>query len=135
MPETVRWATLGRPAKAYRLFHTGWSIAGLVSLGYIWACAAQRRRDRRLWASMAFLSIEGAGLIVGGGDCPMGPIQERLGDPVPFFELVLPRWAARAAVPVLTAASLLGFLAVAVRGPTDSGSDRCGRPTETVARR
>jgi hypothetical protein len=69
---------------------------------------------------MAFLSIEGAGLIVGGGDCPMGPLQEQLGDPVPFFELVLPPRAARAAVPILAVASLAGFLAVALREPTRS---------------
>ena len=47
---------------------------------------------------MAFLSIEGVGLIIGGGDCPMGRFQEQLGDPVPFFELVLPPRAAKAAI-------------------------------------
>jgi len=62
------WATLSRPARAYRVFQAAWSVAGLASLGYIWACAARRQRDRRLWASVAFLSIEGVGLIVGGGD-------------------------------------------------------------------
>ncbi len=93
MSRSIGWATLGRPARAYRVFHAAWSVAGLASLGYIWACAAKRRRDRWLWASIAFLSIEGAGLVVGGGDCPMGPLQARIGDPVPFFELVPPRAA------------------------------------------
>jgi hypothetical protein len=114
---SVSWATLGRPAKAYRVFHAAWSVAGLASLGYIWVCAARRRRNRLLGASMAFLSIEGVGLMIGGGDCPMGPFQEQLGDPVPFFELVLPPRAAKAAVPILAGASLAGFLAVALRGP------------------
>ncbi len=114
------WATLSRPAKAYRVFHAAWSVAGLASLGYIWACAARRQRDRRLWASGAFLSIEGVGLIVGGGDCPMGPLQERLGDQVPFFELVLPPRAAKAAVPILAGASVAGFIAVALRRPIRS---------------
>ncbi len=114
------WATLSRPAKAYRVFHAAWSVAGLASLGYIWACAARRQRDRRLWASGAFLSIEGLGLIVGGGDCPMGPLQERLGDQVPFFELVLPPRAAKAAVPILAGASVAGFIAVALRRPIRS---------------
>jgi hypothetical protein len=99
------------------VFHAAWSVGGLVSLGYIWACAAMRRRDRLLAGSMAFLSIEGAGLLVGGGDCPMGPLQARLGDPVPFFELVLPPRTAKAAVPILAAASLAGFIAVALRAP------------------
>jgi hypothetical protein len=127
----VGWATLGRPAKAYRLFHAGWSAAGLASLGYIWACAMGRHRDRRLWASMAFLSIEGVGLIVGGGDCPMGPLQAQLGDAVPFFELVLPPRAAKAAVPILAVASVAGFLAVALRRPTGSG---VAAPSATASR-
>jgi hypothetical protein len=124
MAQRAGWATLGRPARAYRVFHGAWSVAGLASLGYIWACAARRRRDRRLWTSLAFLSIEGVGLVVGGGDCPMGPFQARLGDTVPFFELVLPPRAAKAAVPILAAASVAGFLAIALRPPR-----RTGEPT------
>jgi hypothetical protein len=115
---SVSWATLSRPARAYRVFHVSWSVAGLASLGYIWACAATRRRDRKLGASVAFLLIEGLGLIVGGGDCPMGPFQEQLGDPVPFFELVLPPRAAKAAVPILAGASVAGMLAVVLRPPS-----------------
>jgi hypothetical protein len=120
MTNPVGWATLSGPAKAYRVFHAAWSVAGLASLGYIWTCAAMRRRDRGLWASIAFLSIEGGGLIVGGGNCPMGPLQARIGDPVPFFELVLPPRAAKAAVPILAGASVAGFLAVALRPPSRS---------------
>jgi hypothetical protein len=111
------WATLPRPARAYRIFHAGWSVAGLASLGYVWAAAASRRRDRAVGASIAFLALEGAGLLVGRGNCPLGPLQERLGDPVPFFELVLPPRAAKAAVPVLAVASIAGMIAVLVRPP------------------
>ncbi len=120
MTHSVSWATLSRPAKAYRVFHATWSVAGLVSLGYIWICAATRRRNRLLGASLAFLSVEGIGLMIGGGDCPMGHVQEQLGDPVPFFELVLPPRAAKAAVPILAVASVAGFLAVALRRPIGS---------------
>jgi hypothetical protein len=70
--------------------------------------------------SIAFLSIQGAGLIVGGGDCPMGPLQAQIGDPVPFFELVLPPRAAKAAVPILAGVSVAGLLAVALRHPSRS---------------
>ena len=139
MTNPVGWATLSRPAKAYRVFHAAWSVAGLASLGYIWACAATRRRDRRLWASIAFLTIEGGGLIVGGGDCPMGPFQDQLGDPVPFFELVLPPRAAKAAVPILAGASVAGFVAVALRPPrrsrqaaTLSGPENDGQAPRTA---
>jgi len=117
MPGRATWATLGSPARAFRVVHAAWSVAGLASLGYIWACAVLRRRDRRLLASVAFLSIEGAGLIVGGGDCPAAPFQDQMGDPVPFFELVLSPRAAKAAVPLLAGATVAGFLALALRRP------------------
>ena len=72
-----------------------------------------------LRASVVALLVEGAALIVGRGNCPLGPIQRRLGDPVPLFELVLPRRAAKAAVPLLAAISLVGIAVAAARPPSD----------------
>ncbi len=66
---------------------------------------------------MAVLCAEGIALVVGRGDCPFGPFQRELGDPVPMFELVLPPRAAKAAIPILTAVTLAGFLAVLLRPP------------------
>lgn len=89
----------------------------MSALGYVWLSALRRTRDRRLAASMAVLSAEGTALVVGCGNCPFGPLQESLGDPVPMFELFLPPRAAKAAIPILTAVALAGFAAVAVRRP------------------
>ena len=50
----------------------------------------------------------------------MGPLQAQIGDPVPFFELVLPPRAAKAAVPILAGVSVAGLLAVALRRPSRS---------------
>ena len=97
--------------------HASWSVAQLACLGYIWASALTGRRSRRLWASVAFLCVEGAALIIGRGDCPVGPLQSEWGDPVPFFELVLPPRAAKAAVPVLAIVSVAGIAALALRRP------------------
>ena len=69
---------------------------------------------------MALLSAEGVALVIGRGNCPFGPFQARLGDPVPMFELVLPPRAAKAAVPVLTILSLAGFAAMLLRPPRES---------------
>jgi hypothetical protein len=44
-----------------------------------------------------------------------------MGDPVPFFELVLPPRAAKAAVPILAGMSVVGFVAVALRRPSRGG--------------
>jgi len=113
----VTWRNLGRRARAWRILHATWSVAQLASLAYIWACAATGRRTGRLWACVAFLLAEGAALLVGRGNCPVAPLQATWGDPVPFFELLLPPRAAKAAVPVLAAVSVGGLAALAVRRP------------------
>jgi hypothetical protein len=119
----MSWATLGRRARAFRVVHSVWSVFGMSSLGYVWVCAVTGRRDRALWASAAFLAVEGAALVVGRGNCPMGPLQAEWGDPVPFFELLLPPRAAKAAVPVLAGASVVGLAVVGVRRPRAGGRD------------
>ena len=113
----VSWATLGRRARAWRVLHAAWSVAQLGCLGDIWVSALKRRRSRRLWAGVAFLFVEGGALVVGRGDCPVGPLQAEWGDPVPFFDLVLPPRAARAAVPVLAVVSVTGVVALGLRRP------------------
>lgn len=47
----------------------------------------------------------------------MGALQTEWGNPVPFFELVLPPRAAKVAAPVLAGVTLTGFLIVALRPP------------------
>jgi hypothetical protein len=83
----------------------------------MWASVVRRRRSTRLWAAVALLIAEGAALVVGRGDCPMGPLQTEWGDPVPFFELVLPPRAAKAAVPILAMVALGAVVGLMVRGP------------------
>ncbi|CAN5755354.1 hypothetical protein BH23CHL8_BH23CHL8_17690 [soil metagenome] len=73
------------------------------------------RISRRAFSS----GLEGVALFMGRGDCPMGPFQRRLGDPVPLFELVLPPRAAKLAVPVLFALSLAGMAALLVPPKVD----------------
>lgn len=94
-----------------------WSVAQLACLSYIWACALTGRRNRRLWASVTFLVAEGSALVVGRGDCPVGPLQAEWGDPVPFFELVMPPRAAKAAIPALTMISISAIAALVLRRP------------------
>lgn len=80
-------------------------------------------------ACVAFLSLEGIALVVGRGNCPFGPLQRRLGDPVPLFEVVLHPRAAKAAVPVLSVVSVAGIAAVLIRAP------RRGADTTHASRR
>lgn len=81
---------LGSAAIAFRAFHAIWAVLQLASLAYLWATAARRRRGRSLPIVVGFLLVEGAALVIGRGNCPLGPLQRTLGDPVPLFELVLP---------------------------------------------
>ncbi len=109
------WTSLPPRAKAFRLAHVAWGVTALSALAYIWTCALVRRHDRYLWASIAFLLLQGVALLIGRGDCPFGPFQRRLGDPVPMFELVLPPKAAKAAIPLLTVVTAAGIVAACVR--------------------
>jgi hypothetical protein len=113
----VTWSELDGQARAFRVAHAAFAVVQLCSLGYIWLCAGLRRRDRALGASVAALAVEGIALVIGRGDCPMGGFQQRLGDPVPMFEWVLPPRAARMAIPALAIVSVAGLISVAARRP------------------
>jgi hypothetical protein len=109
------WSDLPTAARAFRVAHVAWGALNLAALGHLWLSAITRRRDPWLAASVALLGSEGLALVVGRGNCPFGPFQRSLGDPVPMFELVLPPRAAKAAIPILTAVTLTGFALLALR--------------------
>jgi hypothetical protein len=103
-------AKLSAAARAFRALHGLISVAFLLAIVYVWWCAVTGRRDRWLGVAVAALVTEGALVTANSGDCPLGPMQDRLGDPVPLFELVLSPPAARRAVPVLGAVAGAGIL-------------------------
>jgi hypothetical protein len=111
------WGSLPPRAKAFRIAHVVWGVVALGALAHIWTSAIMRRRGRSLWASVAFLLVQGVALLIGRGDCPFGPFQRRLGDPVPMFELVLPPRAAKAAIPLLLVVVIGGMALVVLRPP------------------
>jgi hypothetical protein len=108
-------AVLGRGARALRAGHTAIAAVELACLGHLWRCAITRRRGPALRIAVGVLCAEGVGLVIGRGDCPLGPLQDRCGDPVPLFELVLPPRAAKAAVPILAGVSVAGLATLVVR--------------------
>jgi hypothetical protein len=120
----VSWAQLPAGAKAFRIAHLVWGAANMAGLGYVYLSALTRRRDRWLAAYVGLLSAEGLALVIGRGNCPFGPFQRTLGDPVPMFELFLPPRAAKAAIPALTVVTLAGFVALVLRRPTERRTDR-----------
>ncbi len=111
----MRLSELGGGAKALRIGHIGIAVVELGSLTYIWYCALTGRRDRLLGAAVATLSVQGVALLIGRGNCPLGPLQKRLGDPGPLFELILHPRAAKAAIPVFFAVALGGVAILALQ--------------------
>ena len=100
-------------AVAFRAVHTVIAVGFLSAIAYIWMCALTGRRGRLLHVAVAALGLEGAVVVANHGDCPLGPLQARVHDPVPLFELVLSPRAARRAVPVLGAIALVGVALLA----------------------
>ena len=106
---------LSAHAFTFRLMHAGIAAAFLLAIGYVWWCALTGRRDRGLGLAIVALAGEGVLVIANRGDCPLGGLQERLGDPTPLFELVPPPRAAKLAVPLLGVISGAGVAVVVLR--------------------
>jgi hypothetical protein len=121
---------LSPAARAFRAAHGAITVAFLAAIVYVWWCAITRRRDRWLRLAVAALVTEGAFVAANHGDCPLGPLQVRFGDPVPLFELVLPPNAARRAVPALGLVTVVGLMLLARRRP----APRRRRSLPTTAR-
>jgi hypothetical protein len=92
-------------------------IAGgfLTAIAYVWICAIRGRRGRHLALAVGALAAEGALVVANRGDCPLGGLGDRIGDPVPLFELALSPRAAKRAVPALGAVTLAGLALLALR--------------------
>ena len=106
---------------AFRAFHAAIAVEMLLAIAYVWWCALSGRRDRLLLRT-ATASLIGEGVLVAAnhGDCPLGGLQERLGDPIPLFELVLSPRAAKRAVPTLGAIAAAGLVLLVARGRRDA---------------
>jgi len=107
---------LPRGALAFRIGHTALSAGFLSAIAYVWWCALTGRRGPLLRVAVSALAAEGVLVLANNGDCPLGGLQERLGDPVPLFELLLSPRAARRAVPVLGVVAGVGLAILARDG-------------------
>jgi len=105
---------------SFRAFHAAIAVEQLLAIAYVWWCAITGRRDHLLRVAVATLVGEGVLVAANRGDCPLGGLQEHLGDPVPLFELVLSPRAAKRAVPTLGAITAAGLVLLVVRGPRDA---------------
>jgi hypothetical protein len=100
---------------AWRTGHALIAVVFLASIAYVWWCALTGRRGALLRVTIAGLVGEGAIVTANHGDCPLGGLGKRIGDPVPLFELVLSPRQARWAVPALGGVTALGIAILAAR--------------------
>ena len=105
---------------SFRAFHAAIAVEQLLAIAYVWWCALSGRRDHLLRIAVATLIGEGVLVTANRGDCPLGGLQDRFGDPVPLFELVFSPRAAKRAVPTLGAITAAGLVLLVVRGRRDS---------------
>lgn len=120
---------------AWRSMHGLIAVGFLASIGYVWWCALTGRRGPWLRPAIVALAGEGILVVTNGGDCPLGPLGDRIGDQVPLFELVLSRGAARRTVPTLGAVSALGIGVLAARSPGATITSASDQATARGARR
>jgi hypothetical protein len=107
--------TLTPAVVAFRAAHGAIAAAFLLAIAYVWWCAVTGRPGPWLRVAVVALTTEGTLVVANGGDCPLGALQGRMGDPVPLFELVLSQRAAHRAVPVLGGVAALGIALVVAR--------------------
>ena len=111
---------LSRTAMVFRIAHASIAVEMLLAIAYVWWCALSGRRGRLLHIAATLLIGEGVLVAANHGDCPLGGLQERLGDPVLLFELVLSPRAAKRAVPTLGAITAVGLVLLVARGRRDA---------------
>lgn len=108
-------AGLSPAVVVWRAAHAFVASGFLASIAYVWWCALSGRRGPFLRPAVAALVGEGVLVAVNRGDCPLGGFGDRIGDPVPLFELVLSPRAARRAVPTLGVVTAVGLALLAAR--------------------
>jgi hypothetical protein len=102
-------APLSPAVIAWRSAHGLVAIGFLASIAYVWWCALSGRRGP--WLRRAIAALVGEAVVVAAnhGDCPLGRLGDRVGDPVPLFELALSPRAAKRAIPALGAVTAVGL--------------------------
>jgi hypothetical protein len=98
-----------------RSFHSLFALLFLSCIAYIYYCALTNRRDGWLWFAVGTLLLEGGVVWMNHGDCPLGPLHHRYGDDKAFFELFMPKRAAKLAIPFFSVVTVLGIALLFVR--------------------
>jgi hypothetical protein len=108
-------------ALALRVVHAAISLAMLLAIAEVWRSALTGREGAVPPRRPGRPGLEGLLVAVNRGDCPLGGLQRRLGDPVPLFELAMTPRVAKLAVPTLGAVAGAGLAVLAWRSRRATG--------------
>jgi hypothetical protein len=104
-------AKMNRSVILLRIIHAFFAAYFIFCIVYIYYSALTLNINLLLCIAIISLFIEGILVfILNGGYCPLVHLQRRLNDPVPFFNLFLPDYLAKKAIPFFTVAMFLGIL-------------------------
>ncbi len=99
-----------------RFFHGIFALYFICCIIYLYYAAITANFNFLLILALISLSLEGiAVFILNKGDCPLIYIQNKLGDNIPFFELFLPKKAAKQAVPFFSILTWLAVILLSIR--------------------
>ena len=107
---------MSREVLVLRIFHGLTAAYFIFCLLYLYYSAFVIKFDFVLVIALISLGLEGfVVFILNNGDCPLIFIQRKVNDPVPFFNLFLPKKLAKKAVPFFLVITLLGLFLLAFR--------------------
>lgn len=99
-----------------RTIHGLFALYFILCIFYIYFAAFTLHINFLLALAIGSLFIEGfLVFVLNGGHCPLVHLQKRLSDPVPFFNLFLPDYLAKKAIPFFTGLMFLGLLLLVIR--------------------
>lgn len=99
-----------------RSVHAAFAIYFIICVFCIFYSAITLQINFLLKLALISLFVEGLLVfILNKGHYPLAPLQRKLNDPIPFFNLFLPDYLAKKAIPFFTGLTFLGLIILAVR--------------------
>ena len=100
-----------------RILHGALTIYFALCLIYLFIVGITGNVNTALFILAVFsLAAEGVAVFAfNDGNCPLIHVQRKIGDDKPFFELLLPEYLAKQAIPVFAGLTILALLIILLR--------------------
>jgi len=98
-----------------RLAHGLIAVFFVACIGAVYYAGLTGRVSLATYLAVAALLVEGIVVLLNNGNCPLGAIHRRVGDPKPLLELFLPPPLAKKGIPLAAFLTMIGFLLLLFR--------------------